>query len=79
MTKDQSYELLKKDIEYIKKSVDDIKDEMKSFREEVQRGYVTLVYFDAVITPIRNIAFGLVGVVLVNVLGAILFIVLNQK
>lgn len=58
---------LQKDVEYIKKEISEIK-------ALVENKYVTMAEFQ----PIKNIVFGMVGLVLVSVVGGLLAIVLKK-
>jgi ABC-type phosphate transport system permease subunit len=60
-------ELLKQDISYIKCSIDEIK-------KSLETKYVTRVEFN----PVKSIAFGMVGIILVSVLGSLIALVVNS-
>ena len=66
MTVATSVALIVKDIGYIKDSMDEIKDSLKN-------EYVTKVEFD----PVKQIAFGFVGIIIVAVLGSIVALVIK--
>lgn len=57
--------LIKKDVEYIRKDVVDIKNAMAS-------DYITRLEFD----PIKKIVYGLVGLILTAVMGALVGLVI---
>ena len=66
MTVATSVALIVKDIGYIKDSMDEIKDTLKN-------EYVTKVEF----SPVKQIAFGFVGIIIVAVLGSIVALVIK--
>jgi len=59
--------LIKNDIEYIKVDVEDINIKLDSH-------YVTRAEFD----PVRNIVYGMVGVILLAVIGALITLVITK-
>ena len=59
--------LIKNDIEYIKTDVEDINAKLDSH-------YVTKAEFD----PVRNIVYGMVGVILLAVIGALVALVIAK-
>lgn len=58
--------LLKKDLEYIKEQVGQL-------REDIHTGYITRSEFE----PVQKLVYGLVGLILVSVVGAIIALVLR--
>ena len=58
---------IRKDISWIKNGVDEIKGNL-------DKKYVTKEEFD----PVKTIAFGLVGVIVVAVMGSLLALIMNQ-
>jgi hypothetical protein len=69
-------------IEYIKRDIGDIKTEIKVLKEN----FVTQKDFDALkmdavtqreFSPVRTIAYGLIGTISLSVLGALLLLVVN--
>lgn len=60
--------LVQRDIEYIKKSIDGINTKLETY-------YVSNDRFE----PVRNVVYGLVGVILTTVVGAVLFVILNLR
>ena len=59
--------LIKNDIEYIKVDIEDINIKLDSH-------YVTRAEFD----PVRNIVYGMVGVILLAVIGALITLVITK-
>jgi len=59
--------LIAKDVEYIKKDVGDIK-------ERLEKSYVTREEFD----PIKKLVYGIVGLVLTGVVGALLTLIIRK-
>ena len=66
MTVATSVALIVNDMGYIKDSVDEIKKALKS-------DYVTKVEF----SPVKSIAFGFVGIIIIAVLGSLIALVVN--
>ncbi len=71
MTKESTDKLnwavLQKDVEFIKINVSEMKDKM-------EKDYVTQDEFK----PVKNIVYGLVGLILTSVVGALIALVLKQ-
>jgi hypothetical protein len=65
--------LMKKDIEYIKKSVDDLSGGVKDVKKNTETNFVTRAEF----TPVRQIVYGMVGLLLTAVVGALISLVLR--
>lgn len=59
--------LMARDITYIKKSIDDL-------TAKVDHNYVTKDQFE----PVRKIVYGLVGLILVSVVGALMTLVVTK-
>ena len=59
---------LKTDIDYIKRDVTDIKETLKT-------NYVTRDEF----TPVKSIVYGMVGIILIAVFGALIALVVKQQ
>ena len=59
--------LIAKDVEYIKKDVGDVK-------ERLEKSYVTREEFD----PIKKLVYGIVGLVLTGVVGALLTLIIRK-
>lgn len=55
-------------------TIRDVYDLISEFRSEVAKKYVTKDEFD----PVKMIAYGLVGIILVSVMGAFLVIVVRN-
>jgi len=59
--------VIQKDLEYIKCSVEEIKGKL-------DKEYVTQDEF----TPVKNIVYGIVGLILTSVVGALITLILKQ-
>lgn len=62
--------LMAKDIDYIKDSIRRQEDMIRAINEKLENNYVSQIEF----VPIRNVVYGMVGIVLVEVLGIILYV-----
>lgn len=62
------------DIKVIQNDVGYIRDDVKEIKYSLQQNYVTKDQFD----PVRKIVYGLVGLILVAVVGALLALVVKQ-
>lgn len=66
--------LIAKDIEYIKLTLERYEKMIVSISDKLKSDYVTQIEF----IPIKNIVTGMVAIILVEVLGIVLFVVLNK-
>lgn len=66
--------LMKKDIDYIKKAVDDLKKSVDEVKKNTEENFVTKAEF----APVKQIVYGLVGLVLTAVVGALIGLVILQ-
>lgn len=67
MASASSIDVIANDITYIKRDVADIKSKLEA-------DYVTLDQFE----PIRNVVYGMVGIILTGVIGAVVALVVRQ-
>lgn len=65
--------VLKKDLEYIKSEVGDVKNEMGSLRKDIREGYTSKTEFE----PVQKLVYGMVGIILVSVVGALIALVIQ--
>jgi hypothetical protein len=65
------------DVEYIKRDVEEVKHDIKELKEEVKVYYLTIKQFEAEFRPVRNIIYGMVGVILIAVLTALVMLVVK--
>jgi hypothetical protein len=65
------------ELEYIKKDVEEVKGDVKELNVKVEKYYLTIKQFEAEFKPVRNIIYGMVGLILTLVLTAILYLVIK--
>jgi tetrahydromethanopterin S-methyltransferase subunit B len=65
--------LMKKDIEYIRRSLDDLNGTVKDVKKNTEMNFVTKAEF----TPVRQIVYGMVGLLLTAVVGALISLVVR--
>lgn len=56
-----------------KVSIKDVYDAVNSLREDISQNYVTKDAFE----PVRNVVYGLVGLILISVVGALIALVIT--
>jgi hypothetical protein len=65
------------DIEYIKRDVEEVKGDVKDLNAKVEKYYLTIKMFEAEFRPVRNIIYGMVGLILTLVLTAVVYLVMK--
>lgn len=65
--------LVKKDIEYVKRAVDDLKISVNDVKKNTETNFVTKGEFQ----PVRQLVYGLVGIIIVAVVGALIKLVIT--
>jgi hypothetical protein len=65
------------DIEYIKRDVEEVKGDVKDLNAKVEKYYLTIKMFESEFRPVRNIIYGMVGLILTLVLTAVVYLVLK--
>lgn len=71
--KDKETGVILTEIKYIKKGVDDLRSDMKAHIKDQAANYVTKLEFN----PVKRIVFGIAGLTLTGVFGAILSLVIK--
>lgn len=61
-------------IKGVNEKIDTVTNDVKKINETNEKKYVTMIEFE----PIKNIVYGLVGVVLLAVAGAVIALVIKQ-
>ena len=64
----------KTDIAVIKSNMLDIKEDVRDIKEKLEKNYVTQDQFE----PVKKIVYGLVGLILVAVVGALIGLVITK-
>ena len=64
----------KTDIAVIKSNMLDIKEDVRDIKEKLEKNYVTQDQFE----PVKKIVYGLVGLILVAVVGALIGLVIKK-
>jgi hypothetical protein len=65
-------------VDTVKNDVVEIKNDIKEMDKKISLTYLTLVQYEADIRPIRSIVFGLVGLILIAVVSALIYLVINK-
>jgi hypothetical protein len=65
-------------IEAVKKDVAAVKKELKELNLRLEIYYLTIKQYEAEIKPIRNIVYGMVGLILTSVLLALVYTVITK-
>lgn len=65
--------LMAQDVRYMREAMTDIKKDVSDLKQELENKYVTAEAFK----PVQNLVYGLVGVVLISVVGAIIAMVVR--
>lgn len=66
------------DLEHLQEQLRATQEQIKSVNTKLDGQYITRVEFEATITPIRLLVFGVVGVVLTTVVGAALALIVGR-
>lgn len=64
--------LMKKDIDYVVRSIDDLKVSVNEVKKNTEANFVTKAEF----TPVKQIVYGIIGLVLMAVFGALISLVI---
>lgn len=56
----------------------DLYDTINDFREEIRSSYVSKDEFNNRVSPVERLVYGMVGIILVAVLGALIALVINK-
>lgn len=66
--------LIQKDVSYMKEKFDEVKEQISGMDGKLNSHYITKEEFE----PVKKIVYGLVGVILLAVVGAIVSLVLTS-
>jgi hypothetical protein len=61
-------------VQFIKKDVEEIKGDIKDIKQD----YLTSKQFKSEFEPVRNVVYGMVATILLTVLAAVLYIIINK-
>lgn len=71
-------EAMATDIVNIKEDVAEIKTDVKTLDHKLDTSFLTIRQFNAEFSPIRNLIYGVVGLILSLVITAIVYLVINK-
>jgi hypothetical protein len=66
--------LIKKDVEYMKKGFDRLEKSLNEVKKNTEANFVMKAEF----TPVRQIVYGMVGLVMMAVVGALISLVVSK-
>lgn len=65
-------------LSFIRQDTEEIKVDIKSLSEKIDKNYLTCKQFNAEFSPVRNIVYGLVGLMLTALATGIVYLLLNH-
>ena len=68
----------RQEIARLEGKIDKLDQKVDALDQKVEKYYLTIKQFETEFKPIRNIIYGMVGAVLLAVLSALLYIVINK-
>jgi hypothetical protein len=75
---DDTIEALATAITFIRQDTAEIKVDIKSLSEKIDKNYLTCKQFNAEFSPVRNIVYGLVGIVLTALASGVIYLLFNH-
>lgn len=75
---DDTIESLSTAINFIRQDTTEIKIDIQNLADKLDRNYITCKQFESEFSPVRNIVYGLVGIMLTALAAGIVYLVLNH-